>query len=180
MNKLYLLIALCFAIHTQTLGQQTDSENKSKANQTIDRWQLGGDLALSFGTVTYVNLSPRLGYRINEKLTLGAGVVYNYLSDNRFKGFEFSNYGGLIFANYAVIPELMLVTEYQSLSVERYSEFNNAKFRTPVNIFFVGAAYRLQLGGKSFGYISLLYDVLEDINSPYSNPYLGGGLIFTL
>lgn len=180
MNKLYLLTVFCFALHTQTLGQQSDSDNNTKKEQVIDRWQLSGDLALSFGTVTYVNLSPRIGYRINEKLTLGAGVVYNYLSDNRFKGFEFSNYGGLIFANYAIMPELMLVSEYQSLSVERFSEFSGGKFRTPVNILFVGAAYRLQLGGKSFGYISLLYDVFEDINSPYSNPYLGGGLIFTL
>jgi hypothetical protein len=180
MNKLYLLLTLCFTLQAQTYGQQSNSSNDSKPKENVDRWQIGGDFALNFGTVTYVNLSPRLGYRINGQLTLGAGVVYNYLKDNRLKGFEFSNYGGLIFANYAIVPEFILVSEYQSLSVERFSEFNNTKFRTPVDVLFIGAAYRLQFGGNSFGYISLLYDVFEDINSPYSNPYLGGGIIFTL
>lgn len=180
MNKLYLLIALSLSLHLQTQGQESLSENKEQNESTFNRWQTGGDFAVSFGTVTYVNISPRVGYRFTEKLTLGGGVVYNYLKDNRIKGFEFSNYGGLIFANYSIIPELMLVSEYQSLSVERYSEFTNQKTRVPVNILFIGAAYKLQLGAKSFGYISLLYDVLEDINSPYSNPYLGGGIIFTL
>lgn len=180
MNKLYLLIALTFAIQAKTIGQESNTTDQNNKNNLRNRWVVGGDLAASFGTVTYINLSPRVGYRINSKLTAGTGLVYNYLRDNRFKGFEFSNYGGLIFANYSIMPELMLVSEFQNLSVERYSEFSGQKMRVPVNVLFVGAAYRLQLGEKSFGYISLLYDVFEDINSPYSNPYLGGGLLFRL
>lgn len=180
MNKLYLLLALTFAVQAKTLGQERNTTDQTNNEKGIDRWVIGGDLAASFGSITYINISPRIGYRINNKLTGGLGVVYNYLSDNRFKGFEFSNYGGLIFANYAVLPELMLVAEFQNLSVERYSEFSGMKIRVPVNVLFVGGAYTLQLGGKSFGYISLLYDVFEDINSPYSNPYLGGGILFRL
>ena len=180
MNKLYLLLSFCIVFGYNSLGQSSDGGDLKNTKPNFERWQLGGEIALNFGTITYINLSPRVGYRFTEKFTVGSGIIYNYLKDSRFDGFEFSTYGGLLYANYSVLPELMLVSEFQNLSTERYSDFTDQKIRVPVNIWFVGAAYRLQLGGSSYGYISLLYDVIEDINSPYQNPYLGGGVIFTL
>lgn len=179
MNKFNLFLVASLICISQVYGQQ-DKSDKNKNNIEGSRFQLGGELALSFGTITYVNISPRIGYRFTEKLTLGTGFIYNYLKDNRFEDFDFSTYGGLLYANYVIIPEVMLVGEFQNLSTEGLSPLSDMKIRTPVSVMFLGAAYRTQLGGSSFGYISLLYDVIDDINSPYSNPYFGVGLQFGL
>lgn len=42
------------------------------------KWIFGGDFGLSFGDFTFINLSPRVGYALNDNLILGATLRYTY------------------------------------------------------------------------------------------------------
>ena len=69
---------------TETEEQASQTEQKSQPvnakptqqssrSNFWDRTRFGGNLGLSFGTFTYINVSPRMYYLATEKLWLGAG-----------------------------------------------------------------------------------------------------------
>lgn len=43
-----------------------------------DRIFFGGDLGLQFGNLTYIDVSPLVGYKITDKLHAGIGPTYIY------------------------------------------------------------------------------------------------------
>ncbi|MES2628005.1 MAG: hypothetical protein V4616_03455 [Bacteroidota bacterium] len=166
---LFLLIA-CSAQLSAQLNKGFDPE----------RITFGGDFGLGFGSITYVNVSPLVGYRFTDNFTGGVGVIYQYLKYNKNVygvQFETNTYGGRIFGRYRFLENFFGTLEYQNLSLE-YLESGFEKTRVNVPILFVGGGYLQPVGGKAYVSLSLLYDVLENPNSPYSNPVIQAGLIF--
>lgn len=175
MHKFILIVLL---LTLSRLGYSQGSDYNFDENASFkERIRVGGDFALNFGTITYINFAPRIGYLVKPKLLMGFGASYSYLQDERFD-LEFTNYGALVFGQYQILENVILQSEYHQLSALTYSQFTGERIRVPVEILFVGGSYRLELGNYSFGYVSIMYDVIGDINSPYQNPYFGGGLMF--
>lgn len=130
----------------------------------------GGNFGLQFGTFTFVDVSPLVGYRLTEKIQGGIGITYRYFSDN-LNNFSTSMYGGSVFARYFILDNLFAHTEYEVLNGEW---FYGERFN--VTSIFVGGGYSQRLGGTVFANILILWNINESIYSPYQNPVFRAGI----
>lgn len=165
-NKIIYSI-LFFITSVFTYAQDIDSTDNSEKANFKDRLYYGGDFNVMFGTQTFINISPRVGYKITEKLSAGIGLKYWYTSANN-GSYKSSNsiYGGSIFARRNISDNLYLILEYETLNIGDALLGSGAAYWT--EFLFVGAGYQQNLGGMLNINAMALYDVLYD---PYINPY---------
>ena len=171
LSKFCLLIIIVLVANS-TYGQDKESNNPYAGLPFKERLFLGGDLGLSFGTITYIRIAPLLGYNISHKFAVGAGPSYQYYKDNRFPGLESSIYGGSVFGRFFVIENLFVQTEFEVLNLEElyYDPLTDfSPDRVTIPVWFVGAGYSQRSSSGSGLFIGIFYDVIGDINSPYPN-----------
>jgi hypothetical protein len=170
---LALLLASGLKVNAQAREGNDFSTNKSKKTGfrlDPDRIIVGGNIGAQFGDITYVELSPTVGYLITENWLGGLGGRYIYYEEKyAFTSFNTNIYGGGIFSQYYFLENFIAHAEYELLNL---NDFNYPEKRTNVSSIFVGGGYRSMIGNSSFGSILLLYNLNDDINSPYTNPVL--------
>ena len=138
----------------------------------------GGYINFSLGTYTSIGIEPMVGYKIIPRLSVGAKFRYDYVQDNRYlETYTYSNYGGSLFARLMLIKRLYLHAEYASYSYESYVADGSSE-RIWVPYFFVGAGFSQALGGRASLNVQVLFDVLNNENSPYRDwePFYSVGL----
>lgn len=153
---------------------------KSQESNWSDKIYIGGNLGLGFGDITYVDVSPIVGYRITERFSSGAGLTYLYFKDTRFD-YQASTIGWSIFSRYNLSEQIFLHAEFQrqtytakSISLDVESQ------RVSVPYLLLGGGYIQPMGANSALFVSILYDVIEDPNSLYQNPIIRAGVTFGL
>jgi hypothetical protein len=154
------------------------SNTYSQGGFSWSRVVFGGNFGASFSSSeSIVAVSPSVGYRFTERLTIGTGVIYQY---NRIKlppyDFQFNNYGARFYGTYQLTSFLVAHTEYELLDLE-YITLNNfgipdGTMRRQIGSFLVGGGYRQSFGSNSSVDILLLYNLTETPYTPYSNPIL--------
>ncbi len=177
--KYFLKILIVFTI-IGTFGNKTFSQTTNDSIPNLkDKLFFGGDFGLSFGAVTYIELSPAIGYRLTDKLSAGVGVIYKYISSkNYYSTYSFSTsiYGGKMFANYMVTNNFFPHVEFEVLSLEhKYFDFLGNypdDGRYLYESLFVGAGYRYPIGKNSYITTVLLYNINHSSNSFYPSPYV--------
>ncbi|MEO5572444.1 MAG: hypothetical protein ABIS37_16055 [Bacteroidia bacterium] len=167
--------------------ERTMPSSEPKGPSFWDRVYFGGGLALQFGDQTIVQVSPIMAYKVTEKFHAGVGATYiyydykQYYYDNNgiLQSYKYTSsvYGGSLFGKYFVFNELFLYGEYGILNLEVYDPFSYIAKRQNIHSMLVGGGY-LQMVGRSVGMeILVLYDVIDDVNSPYSNPVIRFGVV---
>lgn len=177
MKKLIYCTIILFVFVSSGVAQ--DDDNASGGGSFWSKCAVGGNFSLQFGNITYIDISPALIYHANDRLSIGVGPIYQFLRlrDYWYIGQDdrYNTYGGRIFSRYVLFEELLsdgdlfAHAEYQYLNVDAYDELFGGSFRTDVNVFLVGGGFRQRLGLRSFLYIGVLYDIIQDRNSPYYN-----------
>jgi long-subunit fatty acid transport protein len=165
--KRFFLITL-FSISIKLFAQEDNKINISFS----DRLFYGGNFGLMFGTITYVELSPLIGYKITERLSFGPGVSYIYMKDNRYD-LSTSIYGGRLFARYNITDYLFGHGEYEVLNLETPYSLNG---RTNITSIFIGGGYRQSLGDRTFLTIMGLWNINDSAYSIYRNPIIRVGI----
>ena len=133
----------------------------------LDKVVVGGNLGAQFGDLTYIEVSPTVGYKLTEKWLAGVGARYIYVKPRLLPSSNII--GGAIFQQYAILEQAVLHAEMEYLSFENINTpGERINFLSPL----VGAGYRSSIGGNSFASILILFNLNDDINSPYSNPIL--------
>jgi hypothetical protein len=160
-----LLSLICF--YTEGYSQRGIEPKESFS----DRLFYGGNFGLMFGTITYVELSPLVGYRITERLSAGPGISYIYLQDNMYN-LSTSIYGGRLFTRYNITDYLFGHGEYEVLNRD---SFNPLEGRVNVTNLLLGGGYRQRLGENSFLSIMGLWNFNESAYSIYRNPIIRMG-----
>ena len=148
-----------------------------------DKIYIGGNFGLQFGTTTVINVSPQVGYRVTDKFVPGIGVTYIYYnfkdpySNSRY---ETNIYGGSVFGKYFFTQNLFAHVEYEELNLPGYDIYLQRYSRLWVPSFFVGGGYNQPLGQRGFIQLMILFEVLQDRNSPYyqNNPVVRIGFGF--
>ncbi len=138
----------------------------------------GGTLGLSFGNYTRVGIYPLVGYKLTPKLSVGVKFAYEYISDTRYdQTYTYSNYGGSLFARFRIVPPLYVHIEYAQMSYDLYGA-DGLSNREWVPFLFAGAGYSKSVGGKAWVNVEVLFDLLQDENSPYNNwdPFFSVGV----
>lgn len=162
---------LFLCLSNATFGQRViDEESRPPLK---DRLYYGGNFAMSFGTITYIDVSPLVGAMITNKLSGGVGATYQYFNDRRFIGGNSSLYGGRVFGRYNVFPNFFGHVEFESLNFDLFNQ-NTDKFeRSWVPGFFLGAGYFAPFGNRGGANFTFLYNLIHDNRrSPYNEPYV--------
>jgi hypothetical protein len=173
---------LFFIFYFFILSSATVYAQPPQAGETFwDRVYFGGNIGLQFGSQTLVDINPLAGYRLTERLSLGLSVTYLYYSYNDpYSNYNYSSniYGGSIFTNYFIFENIFAHIEGEVLNMEVPNNFLHRMVRDNIFGFYVGGGYRQPLGDRSSMNILILYNLNEDIYSPYQNPIIRIGFGF--
>lgn len=199
MKKIIILFILSLTLTDYTFSQEEDffsgeeKEEQRNNKSRLERWSIGGNFWLSFGTNSYVEVSPVFLYRATPKLLVGPGVTYIYRKDS-FWGIETSYYGPRAIATYTLfsnldetlnlnIGNIILHTEFESLNTEKWDYDSSigryvSNGRTWINSYLLGGGLFQPLGQRGGISIIVLYNFLETDYTPYSNPVVRIGFYF--
>ena len=173
--RLLLFLLIC-TLGLSSLAQDKEASNSLEGVPFSQRLYTGGDLGFSFGNITFVNINPIVGYRIDKKWSAGISAKYIYYRE-RFPEYnwEYSNsmYGGSIFTRYLIGNSFLAHAEFEAVNAEVREFLSTTLTRKWVPIGLLGAGYRQGLG-NTYLQVLVLYDAINDRNSPYRNEYLFG------
>ena len=164
--------------------QQTEKSDTTEKMTLRDRMVFGGNFVASFGSYTYVDISPFVGYRYTPKLLVGAGISYIYwrypvfdpVTLQEIYHYNFNIYGGRVFTQYDLFSDalshgdrIFAAGEYEGLNVPYQSLYYPYNFsRRWIGNPFIGGGYRSSLGGRAFANITVLYNLNYAYNKQYS------------
>ena len=183
MKKRMLIAALCIAN-----GVVAQDEGGYEPGFKKQNMMMGGSLTVSFGNNnTVLGASPYIGYSLTSWLDAGFIVNYvysgvrnvTYVDPNNGQYF-FSNdklrqhtYGPGAFVRLFPIPQLFVQVQGEHNFISQKIKYDNGapsqKSTTSATSVLVGAGYASGRSGPRMPmyYISLLFDVAQDRNSPY-------------
>lgn len=191
----YIILFLFFIVSIPVIaqyeypGEEEESEKGKKKKQgwyQETKFFFGGNLGLSFGTYTYIEIAPFVGYKITPRLWAGLGPKYMYMKYSNY--YETSIYGLKTFALFSVIKNLnetvnigigdiFAYVENETLNVEPTIGIDiNGNYimgeRQWLNITLIGGGLRFPLGARAGFSIIVLWDVSQNPYYSYSNPEL--------
>ena len=182
-----ILIASFTLVYSQTDSTIVDSSNtqqakiekpKAKTNKEpfIKRLYFGGEFGLSFGSYTTLTVSPLIGYRLTPKLYTGVQFHYTWAKHTvktitGDKSYNYHNYGFSAFLRWYAIKNLYFHIEPEFMNYQQNEFDNNGIFieekRYWVPYIWAGAGLRKMISKRSWMSAHVLFDLLNDSNSPY-------------
>ncbi len=178
LNSILGITIFCFTlIPTFSLSQITNEKSNSKMDLR-SKLYFGGGFGLQFGSLTLVEISPLVGYKITPKWSAGISPTYKYFKfKDYYSGNSYSStnvWGGSLFSRYDIFQNVFAHVEYESL-------FYNTKITggftemLQYNSFLVGGGYQQPIGGNSGMYLLVLWNLNDTPDSPYNNPVIRVG-----
>lgn len=140
-----------------------------KKSSFKEKLYYGGYVNLSLGSYTMIGIEPMVGYKIIPRLSVGAKIRYDYISDSRYsETYTSSSYGASLFTRLLVFRGLYAHAEYAGYNYEYYNAFDESN-RETIPFFFVGAGYNLKVGKRASIIAQVMFDVLQNEKSPYNS-----------
>lgn len=184
MKKNIVILLLLSLATSSLLAQREKDKEEEKKGFRKENLFTGGSLSLAFYNNTFlVGGSPVFGYSLTNWADAGIVVNYNYTSFRDYNGILNAKlkqyvYGGGAFVR--LYPVRFLFAQAQ---VEK--NFIKQKYLPPANgpvetakgnatSFLIGGGYtsgRWGRGGQPFYYLSVLFDIKEELYSPYTDSY---------
>lgn len=185
--KILLFIVLLFSF-TYTYAQDEDTyvygdtptNNDNKNQNRGFSWEkvtIGGNIGATFGDITYFEIAPIVGYYFTPNIIGGVGANYIYYAQ-KVNNFSASIYGARVFGQYLVnFAPLVAHIEAEVINVEK---FNHQRFN--IYNFYVGGGFRQNLGGNSYFFLMVLWNLNETQESFYiqQNPVYRFGIAIGL
>jgi hypothetical protein len=127
----------------------------------------GGTVSLSFGDVFVIGLHPMIAYKLTPRLSAGVEASYEYVNYD-VPDESAHNYGGSVFSRFRLVPQLYAHAEYQVINYEIFT-LSGGSSREAVPFVWLGGGFSQPIGPRTWAYVEVLFDVLQDDNSPYSD-----------
>lgn len=165
---LSFVVTIMFSSIIYNANAQTNID--SLGTVTVDsaaskRLKFGMGFGFSFVGGTNISLSPNLMYRVSDKVSVGAGLQFNYLG---IKNLQRSvTYGANVLAFYTPVNKLLTTLEFVQLKVNRKILADNMEDDFWDTALFVGAGYQITPKISAGAKYNVLYN--ED-KSIYSSP----------
>lgn len=184
-GMIFLSVGTPFAQYTSEDAEpynDSTSTNKNPLNKLRfkDRLYTGGNMNLGVSNgILFFMANPIVGYRINQKLSAGIGGKYVYFgalgNSSSVPNFSSKIYGGSLFSKYLFTDNLFAHTELELLNAYNLNP-NSPDYgdRALAKMFMAGGGYSYRLGPNASFQIMLLYDFINDVNSPYKYNYVFG------
>ena len=175
MRKILFSLLLLSAA-TGVLAQSEEEAPQQKGLQK-DKLFVGGNFGLSFGNYTFINISPQFGYHFSKVFAAGIGINGQYVNDKTYVDEQRKStiIGLNVFGRVYPIQHVMLQVQpeanYRFGSGKYYNYNTNAWVKYTDDAMIVpsllaGGGAVLPTGRGAM-IISVMYDVIQDINSPY-------------
>jgi hypothetical protein len=184
------ILVLVFTFASLSFAQEIDStkvkeEPKPETTQQEpkeNKWYYGGTIGFSFwNDYTYIGIYPQVGYKITPQFSIGGKIGYSYYNYHD-TDLSTDNYGGSIFTKYRVIPQFYLHGEFVYFSYEQQTfDLATRQYGTERNwvpFILLGGGLSQNIGQNVWAYVEVLFDVLQDENSPYEgwDPFVSFGV----
>lgn len=189
--KIKFVIFVLFNLITASIFAQTLEDPSVNDLPFKQRLVYGGGFGLQFGNVTLLDLSPSIGYRLTDRLTLGTGISYKYnrmknytqdLSTGKWYDYTSNVYGGSIWTRYYLFQNIFAHAEIEQLQIDyKYTSISSTiptliKNGVAVNSVLLGGGFRQPVGERVFFNILILFNLNESDFTPYSNPIIRAGI----
>ena len=175
LGSIMILLTLCLSSYSQD-----DHEGSLKGVPFKERLFYGGGIGLQFGTLTLIDISPLIGYKITNRIGIGISPTYKYYRYKSYYGNDIdlktNVFGGSVFARCYLYQGLFAQTEYEYLRYNNNNPISSGKSSSDFWSFFVGGGYSQPIGGRASMYILLLYNLNDTPESPYTNPVVRAGV----
>ena len=181
MMKLYMsffcLSLLCLNVNAQTEKKEEDEVIKGGFKK--ENLFVGGNVALGLGSGNFsVGVGPYIGYSINKYIDAALGLNYSYLSQRDYYTTQKNRQsviGPSAFVRLYPVKFLFAHAQYEYNFIKYKQIYGNGipdnvyKINVPSFLIGPGFASGRDAYSKSFYYISVLFDVLKNKNSPYTD-----------
>jgi len=173
----YLVIALSLVAVSASAQDESQEEKGFKKENLFT----GGSVTVSFfNGQTILGANPMFGYKLAD--WVDAGIVFNYVYSSTKDYIQYDDklrqsvYGPGVFTRLYPISFLFVQAQYeQNFSTVKYilapgsTSYTASKNNENAGSLLLGGGFASgrQPGSTSFFYISLLFDVLKNENSPY-------------
>lgn len=161
-------------IQPQEQQQAPTAEAKNKTKKVY----FGGYANFSFGKYTVFGVEPLIGYRLLPKWSVGAKISYEYVKNKNYSpSRDVSNYGVGVFTRLRIGKRLYGHVEYSEMNYKLYDS-NGDSNRQWISFLFLGGGISLPVSKSISLNAEILWDVLQDKNSPYSTvePFINVGI----
>lgn len=172
MLKQIIFLLIFWSFSAILLAQEQPKKNEKEVKEKpsfAERVYFGGNFGLQFGTVTFIDISPIVGFKVNEDFSVGTGISYRYI---KYLGMTngINIYGPRAFARYNIFENLFAYGEYEILN----GNWNGQGVSTIENIL-AGGGYSYRIGNSANAFIMVLWNFAQSQYSPYTNPVIRAG-----
>ena len=181
-SKLVIFFFIALVISLNTKAQEEEEKEKMPFKQKLFT---GGTISLAFYSNTFlIGGSPVLGYSITNWADLGVVINYNYTVYRDYRAFDDrlkqQNFGGGPFVKLYPLRFIFAQAQYEYNFLRlKYipppnSGYSEEKDGLEAKSFLVGGGYttgRMGRGGAPHYYLAILFDVLHEPGSPYTDAY---------
>jgi hypothetical protein len=153
----------------QASAVQPTEQQAKKPVLNPNKMYFGGYVNASIGSYTAIGVEPLVGYKLTPKFSVGAKLSYEYISDKRYEeDYSASNYGFSLFSRLRVTQRLYAHAEYSAMNYKLYDSLGDSD-REWVPFLFLGGGYSQPITKNTWLTAEVLFDVLQNENSPYSS-----------
>lgn len=176
-----IMLAACSLLLAAALHAQDENEKQKHYDPT--NWFAGGSVSLGFSGGSYssflVGLHPHYGYTVAKWIDFAAVANFEYQSQRDVYNNKYRTtiYGLGVFTRIFPVHFLFIQAqpEYNFIA-QKFIPYNsgigNIKSTLHAPSLLVGGGYTTSRSDKNtFTYLSILVDVIKDINSPYVDGY---------
>lgn len=172
-----LLLPLFFQAKAQN---QDENSQATQHGFRPEKLFTGGSANIGFSSgSTSLGITPQIGYSFTNWLDAGINFNLNYLSQKYYvtqDKVRQTTYGPGAFVRLFPVNFLFATGqfEYNSIHVKSIPNVGpTQKYSLNVNSFLVGAGYAggRERGGNSYYYLSIMWDISGNLNSPYRDQY---------
>lgn len=196
MKKTIILLFIPLFFHAVAQSQDLDKQIQEENNQVKktgfqkDKLFTGGSANVGFSNgSTMLGITPQLGYSLTNWLDAGITFNLNYISQRDYSSTDKirqTTYGPGAFVRLFPVKFLFATTQFEFNTIQQKyisSNFPTEKNSVNANSFLVGAGYAggRERGSNTYYYLSVMWDLGGDKNSPYvdqfgrANPVIRAG-----
>ncbi|MDP4268007.1 MAG: hypothetical protein Q8880_11300 [Bacteroidota bacterium] len=171
--KFLLLIGIFIFFNSFDLYAQDyirNTEKKAEEDESLNsKIFTGGDFGLSLGSVTMINISPLVGYRLDKKTSVGLGAIYLYYSENDpVYNYHANIYGFRIFGRYLIFNNIFAHAEIEEVNFPDLNTVSIKENRIWIDNIYMGGGYRQRIGANSFLNLLVLWNLNDNRYKSYS------------